>query len=417
MTPLYNDHKAPDHAPDAGNRGLWFDKFCDQWCRDKSQTGRDAWTLKAFVQGKGGDRRDVNPKVEWLAKTTAKLAGGADGLREYGERLGALVLALGGVTRVFKTSSRFASGLGREHPVENGFAWHPALGTPYLPGSSVKGMVRAWIEGGWNERPVGAAVFSRIFGSAYRNGSAGFEKSKEKEPSNTGSVLFFDALPLQPVQLATDVMTPHYGDYYEGKPDGRGGIVPPADWLSPTPIPFLTVASGQCFQFAFAPRAPSDSADVATVAAWLAEALQWVGAGAKTAVGYGRFDRDLATETGAEKRRQEEKAKADQAAKGQARLAGLSGMRHDFELECLGGGWEEDKNAFSQPGLIEGWITKLEASPDAAVILRMRELVDRHFEGLLANPEKTKGKKGEPAFKDRQRQFARRLNVLSDKVA
>ena len=44
---------------------------------------------------------------------------------------------------VFTTDGRFVTGTGRSHSVENGFAWHPTLGTPYLSGSSVKGMIRA----------------------------------------------------------------------------------------------------------------------------------------------------------------------------------------------------------------------------------------------------------------------------------
>ena len=70
--------------------------------------------------------------------------GWEDFLRESAVRMVRLVEAHGGRWRVFRTTSRFVTGLGRRHPVENGFAWHSTLGVPYLPGSSVKGMVRAW---------------------------------------------------------------------------------------------------------------------------------------------------------------------------------------------------------------------------------------------------------------------------------
>ena len=36
----------------------------------------------------------------------------------------------------------FATGLGNEHPLENGFAFLNPYGLPYLPGSGVKGVVR-----------------------------------------------------------------------------------------------------------------------------------------------------------------------------------------------------------------------------------------------------------------------------------
>jgi hypothetical protein len=78
-------------------------------------------------------------------------------------------------------------------------------------------------------------------------------------------------------------MTPHYADYY-----GSGDV--PGDWLSPVPIPFLSVAAGTAFQFGIAPRTIDGKEHLECVAEWLKNALQWLGAGAKTAVGYGRFE-------------------------------------------------------------------------------------------------------------------------------
>jgi CRISPR type III-B/RAMP module RAMP protein Cmr6 len=91
------------------------------------------------------------------------------------------------------------------------------------------------------------------------------------------------AIPIGPVKLEVDVMTPHYADYY-----GSGDV--PGDWLSPVPIPFLAVAAGTAFQFGIVPRTTDGKEHLETVAEWLTNALQWLGAGAKTAVGYGRFE-------------------------------------------------------------------------------------------------------------------------------
>ncbi|MBC7324033.1 MAG: type III-B CRISPR module RAMP protein Cmr6, partial [Moorella sp. (in: Bacteria)] len=105
-----------------------------------------------------------------------------------------------------------------------------------------------------------------------------------------GSVLFFDALPAGPIKVQADVMTPHYAPYYQP----QGAPQPPGDWFDPVPIPFLTVAPGQPFFFALAPRRPGcqeDGRDCALVLQWLEEALAGIGAGAKTAAGYGRFTR------------------------------------------------------------------------------------------------------------------------------
>lgn len=265
--PLYQDHAAPDVCHEDAHTGLWFDKFCNQWCRNPEETGPSAWSLRAFSTGRGNQRQDFNPKIEWIRSVTQRPCGWAKLLAEHAARLADLARALHGQSVVLLTTSRFATGLGREHPVENGFVWHPILGVPYLPGSSVKGLVRAWATT-WAEPTSTDIVRNRILGG----------------PGGQGTVLFLDAVPTKPVELKADIMTPHNGEYYQGN-------APPADWLSPNPIPFLTVAPGQSFQFALAPAPPAAQPDCATAAQWLTDALAWMGAGAKTAVGYGRFAR------------------------------------------------------------------------------------------------------------------------------
>ena len=382
--PLYQPNAAPASLPAGAHTGLWFDKFCNQW----SATG---WSLKSVA--------DSYPKLDWIRTVTGKAAGDEKLLAEHAARMTRLARASGGTVLYLKTASRFATGLGREHPIENGFAWHPVLGTPCVPGSSVKGLVRAWAVT-WLETEGGA--ISRIFGP--RDLRAGV--------ANIGSVIFFDALPAKPVQLSADVMTPHYGPYYE-----RGEV--PGDWHSPVPIPFLTVAPGQSFVFTLAPRTPSDSdrADCSTATDWLATALLELGAGAKTAVGYGRFEHDGAAE--AEIRAADESAaqaarEAEAKAAFLARLANLSPLARELEQAAHEQQWESNRNAFTAAGLAENWLARLEANPQLDAIARMRSLFDRHFAALLSNPEKTEGKKNSPAFKPRWVALAKRLNALSN---
>jgi CRISPR-associated protein Cmr6 len=423
--PLYRLTAEPRFDFALSHTGLWFDKFCNQWCRDSQKTELAAWSLKAFSEGQGKDRRDINPKLDWIHTVTRPATakhpvGDPQLITEHATRLANLARALGGQALVFKTTSRLATGLGREHPIENGFAWHPVLGTPYLPGSSVKGLVRAWLEGAWSDQSVEPADFHRIFGSDYRQGSAQHER-KQALSSQISSVLFLDALPTKPVQLKADVMTPHYGDYYQAKKDPDGNPIPPADWLSPNPIPFLTVAHDQLFQFALAPRTASapDQADCSAATQWLEAALTWLGAGAKTAVGYGRFTRDTAAEAkleadrqAAQQRANEERIASEKKASLEARLATLSPLAQKLEQTALAKNWDTDKNAFAAQSVIEDWLSRLEAEPERDAIARLRQLVDHHFPGLLANPDKTEGKKAKPAFKERQRLFAKRLNAL-----
>lgn len=239
------------------NAGLWYDKFFDRYRKD--------WTLDE----KGESRK------EWIKSIAVRPVGDGVMLQRAVSRLDALTRALGGEVRFFATDWRFVTGLSRYHPVENGFAWHHTLGVPFLPGSSVKGVTRAWAEAWAGADPKD---IERVFGP-----------EDERKEKCVGSVIFFDALPSRPVQLAPDVMTPHYAEYYKS-----GSDVPPGDWFDPLPIPFLTVAPGQEFVFALAPRRTGDEgsyADCRQALRWLEEALAHIGAGAKTAVGYGRFVR------------------------------------------------------------------------------------------------------------------------------
>jgi CRISPR-associated protein Cmr6 len=262
--PLYRTDARPagpeKHDP-AAHAGLWYDKFCNVW-------QGPSW---------GKCKIEAARKLAWISSVTGNPVGDVALLSEYAERRRRMADTLGGACVDFTAESRFVTGLGREHPVENGFAWHPTLGTPYLPGSSVKGMIRAWAR---EEAAPGAAnEWEVILG-------------KERQ---AGRVILLDALPLQPVRLEADVMTPHYSDYYQSiDPDQS----PPGDWMSPVPIPFLVVASETRFQFGLIPGTPGDAAYLPVVRVWLCKALEWLGAGAKTAVGYGRFFADGVSEAG-----------------------------------------------------------------------------------------------------------------------
>ena len=239
-----------------GHAGLWFNKFCDTWV-----SGRDSWSMSS--KGSGSD----NPKMKWIETLTKVKIGHAAQIEECVTRMISLVEGLGGIWMTLTTESRFVTGLGRSHSVENGFAWHPTLGVPYLPGSSIKGMIRAWAEA-----EAGQSSDKAIAGSLLG------------APDKVGTVRLMDAIPIEPVQLEADVITPHYAGW--SKED------PPGDWRSPTPIPFLVTAAQTTFLFAIAPRDSVSAPDLKRVEDWLREALEWAGAGAKTAVGYGRFVRD-----------------------------------------------------------------------------------------------------------------------------
>lgn len=299
LLPLYRFEGALPKECGDGNLGLWFDKFFDRWRllepsaqQEERQQGRQQ-QQERFRRSEGTEAasaipswttqatRDDNPKLEWLTKLAqgGTPVGWEDLLRESAVRMVRLVEAHGGRWRVFRTTSRFVTGLGRRHPVENGFAWHSTLGVPYLPGSSVKGMVRAWTR---LVAPEDGERMRRLFG---RDAD---ERSEGGQESQQGAVAFLDAIPCRPPRLAVDVMTPHYANWTEDDP--------PGDWRSPVPVFFLTTEQGARFLFGVIPAGNVSGEDLDRVMDWLAGALDWAGAGAKTAAGYGRMAPDKAVE-------------------------------------------------------------------------------------------------------------------------
>jgi CRISPR-associated protein Cmr6 len=235
-----------------------------------------------------------------------------------------------------KCTAPFSTGLGNEHPQENGFAFLNPYGLPYLPGSGVKGVLRQaareLASGEWGDpRGWTEDAITHLFGLESDDG----DKTHQR-----GALSFWDVLPqLEGGVLQVDVMTPHQSHYYQrrkGEP-----IVPPHDSGQPNPINFLTVPPGSRFTF----HVQCDLPFLQRLAAPLAEegrwqlllqgafehAFAWLGFGAKTAVGYGAMTEDEQ----ARARREAERAEAaDQAAAlaEQARIASLSPEDRDWTL-------------------------------------------------------------------------------------
>ena len=265
------------------NTGLWFTRFYNRFQPD--------WSV--------GD----DDKRGWIGDTVAWGASGDGGqIAHLLQRQRALCQALGGQTAELQTQGNFVTGTGLSHPVENGFTFHPVLGMPYLPASGVKGLLRGWVEVWMDHGAQGetgkTALIARWFGTAKGGGDTETTATKA-DVECAGSYHFFDALPSKPVGLACDVMTPHMNKWYEKGGDYSAAdqaSTAPADWHSPVPVPFMVVEPGTSFNFMVAPRLTGNAqADAHTCAelprlmAELKNALEWLGAGAKTATGYGRM--------------------------------------------------------------------------------------------------------------------------------
>jgi CRISPR-associated protein Cmr6 len=263
QAPLYKTVQAPLAKYSNAHAGLWFERFFNGYDSE--------WTVAA------------DAKQTWIKSVTGK-QGDIEKLAAFASRQQALVSVLQGESRFYKTDWHCVTGMGNPHPVENGFSWHPTLAVPYLAGSAVKGLVRAWVE--MNE--------DGLSDEEKRNRLKDWFSTEDKKDvaEQAGNFIFFDAIPSEPPLLICDIMTPHMGKWYEqGDTGSLNSDAIPADWHEPVPVPFLAVKKAQ-FIFSIAARNPQNQAhidELSKVFEALDNALTWLGAGAKTAAGYGQM--------------------------------------------------------------------------------------------------------------------------------
>jgi CRISPR-associated protein Cmr6 len=285
-------------------------------------------------------------RVESL-KEICKLNGNAIKLlSSLNERQFSLITALSnsGYTRTALSTSPFATGLGNEHPNENGFAFLTPYGLPYLAGSGIKGVLRraaeelaivaienpedrsdAWtcLDIWWlfgfedschmqkqNEEEssmrrvvvqredlplfINAVQSDKIRRDAYASpdGDQRFfadlanDGDFRRSLYYRGALDFWDCYP-KPKEncLAVEIMTSHYSKYYQGEQ-------PPHDAGQPVPVSFLALPPGSTFNFhvvCHSERLPEvmRSRWRQLLDAAFEHAYEWVGFGAKTSVGYG----------------------------------------------------------------------------------------------------------------------------------
>lgn len=182
--------------------------------------------------------------------------------------------------RISTTSTApFATGLGNEHPIENGFAFLTPYGLPYLAGSGVKGILRRAMQ------ELCADGVEGFSGEAI-NALFGPETVNKPEDAQRGALDFWDVFP-HPAggRLVVEIMTPHFGKYYQGSDT-------PHDSGQPVPDSFLAVPAKSEFDFHVVCQPSRLPAHLQTQ--WrslldqtFAHAFEWVGFGAKTSVGYG----------------------------------------------------------------------------------------------------------------------------------
>ncbi|WP_338872956.1 type III-B CRISPR module RAMP protein Cmr6 [Myxococcus stipitatus] len=185
-----------------------------------------------------------------------------------------------------RAASRLLVGHGNASPTEVGLTLHHTWGVPVIPGSSLKGVLAAYLRASFEPSEVEVAC-RRLFGVPGDRLTG--------QGACRGEVIFHDALwvasPVKddaktPLMLARDVLTVHQKTWY------GGAKAWPNDYDSPNPVAFLSVRPEGRFLLALsvAPGADAESIELLRWAAnRLCEALRLCGVGGKTSAGYGRL--------------------------------------------------------------------------------------------------------------------------------
>ena len=190
---------------------------------------------------------------------------------------------------------RLIVGLGSENVLETGIRLHHTYGMPIIPGSALKGLAAHYCDQVWSAEDERFKRPTPEEDQAYRAYVQGkgpkpednFHRLLFGTTDDSGCIAFHDSwlTPDSPKPLVLDVMTPHHPRWNDVK-----NPVPPTDFDSPTPIPFLSVTG--TFRVAVSWRGPaSDKAKNWTGLALslLQDALKDWGIGGKTTSGYGRL--------------------------------------------------------------------------------------------------------------------------------
>jgi CRISPR-associated protein Cmr6 len=186
------------------------------------------------------------------------------------------------MTKAYSYSSSFTAkpewrlvvGLGQTSVLETSMTLDRVTGIPLIPGSALKGLTAAY-------------ALLNVLEESDRDRLESLESLTEKQrlfidifgtQTQSGKVIFFDAVPTKVPIIEPDIMNNHYSDYYSGK-----ASTPTPD-QSPIPVYFLTL--GNKSEFALAVGGNNQEL-VNQASTWLKKGLSTLGIGAKTAAGYG----------------------------------------------------------------------------------------------------------------------------------
>ncbi|KAF2956647.1 hypothetical protein AS160_04435 [Marinitoga sp. 38H-ov] len=157
------------------------------------------------------------------------------------------------------TKTPFLIGAGIPSIDEVGFYWSRNLGLPIIPGTTLKGAFRKFLE------LKNSTFIDSIFG----------------KEDNKGDAIFLDTIPIDNIELGKEFQAPHFQNYYSKNKA-------PNDIYNPVPINYLSVFKGK-FRLDIIIEKNNDEI-FKEIESNIKEFLEFYGLGAKTSMGYGRFN-------------------------------------------------------------------------------------------------------------------------------
>lgn len=294
--PYYDDLQKVASNMSKGNFGLWFNKLIPisnfDFCKASDKRGNENNTVSCYHDEYNRIYKDtINRFLTEKHRNQQGFCSASSSRYEL-------------VISKAKLKTPLITGIGESHPHEVSMVFDHNLGIPYIPASGIKGIVRFAHTLGLLADIPQDEMKTDINGKEY------FEDEKDwtyipqifGTQGERGSVIFLDAYSEKVPDIHVDIMNPHYGKYYSDES-------PPADYLDPNPLKFLTVAKDTVFIF----RALVDkkiAGLVEKVKSAFKKALTEEGVGAKTAVGYGIFELiDAKSQGVSSQKNQKEKSK------------------------------------------------------------------------------------------------------------
>ncbi len=252
------------------NPGLIFERYPRLWKQDRTEWDVNSRNdfLREFSQEYAASRQSCEPLLQSRIKSLENLS------------------HLFGQGRDYELQWRFVTGMGSEHPLDNGFSFHRLFGVPIFSGSGVKGLVRyvAKLYG------IEKDEEERLFGPNIKTAA------QEENNPGVGNLHFLDALPVKWPRLGSDIVNNHHTSWLsfingESKTPSQTVRASAAGMEDPNPVFFLVCEHGLQLRFWIYTWQQSEESkkDVNRAYEWLDTGLQYLGIGAKTAVGYGRF--------------------------------------------------------------------------------------------------------------------------------